>query len=283
MVALILVSYIAGGAVEVAFAVMRKETINEGFLVTGMLFPLVMPPTVPLWMAAIGVAFGVFVGKELFGGTGRNIFNPAILGRCFLFLAYPDAMASRWIAPGSGPTGRMLEFVSANDVQAMTEATPLALAKQGELTSIWDMFIGAIPGSIGETSALAIILGGMFLLITRVASWRTVVSTIGSAAIVAGILHINNPDKCAPVLWSLFAGGLMFGAFFMTTDPVSSPSTNVGKYIYGGIIGTMTILVRNFGGYAEGMMFAILFGNIVAPIIDEMVVTVQIRRLANEG
>jgi Na+-transporting NADH:ubiquinone oxidoreductase subunit B/electron transport complex protein RnfD len=236
LVPMIIVSYAAGGVVEVAFAVIRKEEIAEGFLVTGMVFPLILPPTLPLWMVGVGVAFGVFVGKELFGGTGRNIFNPAIVGRCFLALAYPAAMSSNWTTAGGGLTGRMLQYVSSSSVDAVSTATPLVLAKQGELVSLWKMLLGNTSGSIGETSAIAIILGGVFLLLTRVANWRTVVSILASAMILAGIFHNSQPDQFAPALWHLCAGGLLFGAFFMATDPVTSPVTNIGKWFYGIII-----------------------------------------------
>lgn len=283
MVAMLVVSYAAGGAVEVAFAVIRKEEINEGFLVTGMLFPLILPPTLPLWMVGVGVAFGVFIGKELFGGTGRNIFNPAILGRCFLALAYPAAMSGNWITPGSGTTGRMLQYISASNLDAVSSATPLVLAKQGEIVDILKMFLGNTSGSIGETSAIAIVLGGVFLLFTRVANYRSVVGTIGSAFVMAAIFHYSDPERFAPAVWHICAGGLLFGAFFMVTDPVSSPITNTGKWIYGIIIGVVTMLIRNFTGYVEGVMFAILLGNIMAPILDEIVFNIRIKRLKNEG
>lgn len=283
LVAMIMVSYMAGGAVEVIFAMVRKENINEGLLVTGMLFPLILPPTLPLWMVAVGIAFGVFAGKELFGGTGRNIFNPAIVGRCFLALAYPAAMSANWTTPGTGLTGRMLQYVGASNVDAVSQATPLVLAKQGNLVELLHMFTGNTSGSLGETSALAIIIGGVFLLFTRVANWRTVVSILGSIMIIAGIFHHTESERFAPALWHLCAGGLLFGVFFMATDPVTSPITNAGKWIYGIIIGVTTWLIRNFTGYVEGVMFAILLGNIVAPILDELVFKVRIRALRNEG
>jgi Na+-transporting NADH:ubiquinone oxidoreductase subunit B/electron transport complex protein RnfD len=282
LIAMLVVSYAAGGAVEVIFAIVRKEEINEGFLVTGMLFPLILPPTLPLWMVGVGVAFGVFVGKELFGGTGRNIFNPALVGRCFLALAYPAAMSGNWISAGSGLTGRLFQYISALNVDAVSTATPLVLAKQGNLIGLSNMFFGNTTGSIGETSAIAIILGGVFLLLTRVANWRTVVSILGSSALLAGILYYSGPERFAPVLWHLCAGGLLFGAFFMATDPVTCPVTNAGKWLYGIVIGIATILIRNFTGYVEGVMFAILLGNIVAPILDEIVFNVRLGRLRSE-
>ena len=282
IIAMLVVSYAVGGAVEVAFAIIRKEQINEGFLVTGMIFPLILPPMTPLWMVAIGIAFGVFVGKEIFGGTGRNVFNPALVGRCFLALAYPANMAGRYISPGSGLTGRIFKYIVPSGIDAVSQATPLALAKQGNLLEMSHMFLGNISGSLGETSALAIVLGGVFLLFTRVANWRTVVGIIGTVVVMGAIFHHSNPERFAPALWHLCAGGLLFGAFFMATDPVTSPITNAGKWLYGGMIGIITMLIRNFTGYVEGVTFAILLGNITAPILDEIVFKIRIRRLAVE-
>ena len=284
-IAMVIVSYAAGLTVEALFAMIRKEGINEGFFVTGILFPLTLPPNLPLWMVALGVAFGVFVGKELFGGTGRNLFNPALVGRCFLSLAYPKTMSAGWVEPGQDLWGRLLTW----NVDALSSATPLAAAKQGEMTSVAHMFLGSVSGSAGETSAFLIILGGVFLLFTRVANWRTVVSLLGSFVILTTALIVGHkvtypmPGVFGPVMWHLFAGGLLFGAFFMATDPVTSPTTNTGKWFYGIIIGSVIVLIRNFTGYVEGVTFAILLGNIVAPILDEIVIAVRIRRLKSEG
>ena len=282
VIPMIIVSYVAGGMVEVLFAVIRKEPIAEGFLVTGLIFPLVLPPTTPLWMVAIGCMFGVFVGKEIFGGTGRNLFNPAIVGRCFLLLAYPSEMSASWVKPGNGITGRLLEYISATNVEVMTSATPLVEASKHGLEDMSHLVLGSVAGCVGETSSLMIICGGVFLLLTKVGNFRTVVGILASSAAFQAILHGVNPEQYAPALWHLFAGGLLFGAFFMATDPVSSPSTKEGKWVYGILIGVITILIRNFSGYVEGMMFAILLGNIAAPIIDEMVFSVRLRMLINE-
>jgi len=267
VLAVIIVSYAAGGAIEVLFAVVRKEEINEGFLVTGLVFPLILPPGIPLWMVAVGCAFGVLVGKELFGGTGRNLFNPALVGRCFLAIGYPRPMSGSWIEPGAGLLGRLTQYVARAD--AVSAATPLAAAKQGQLTGLWDLFTGHVLGSIGETSALAILIGGGFLLVTRVANWRTVAGILLSFAVLAGILHAADP--------------VLFGAFFMATDPVTSPITSGGKWAYGIVIGVVTVLIRNLTGYVEGMMFAILLGNICAPLMDEVAIRMRLRRLADEG
>jgi Na+-transporting NADH:ubiquinone oxidoreductase subunit B len=286
--AMVVVSYAAGLTVETIFAMIRKEGINEGFFVTGILFPLILPPNLPLWMVALGVAFGVFIGKELFGGTGRNLFNPALVGRCFLSLAYPKEMAAGWVEPSQKLAGGFLTWIG-RPLDSVSGATPLALAKRGEMVSVAHMFLGSVSGSAGETSAILIILGGVFLLFTRVANWRIVASLLGSFVVLTGALIMGGavayplPGVFAPLMWHLFAGGLLFGAFYMATDPVTSPTTNAGKWFYGMIIGSTTVLIRNFTGYVEGVTFAILLGNIVAPILDEVVVGIHLRRLRNEG
>jgi Na(+)-translocating NADH:ubiquinone oxidoreductase B subunit len=287
VLAMVIVSYVAGGAVEVLFAVVRKEEINEGFLVTGLLFPLVLPPATPLWMVAVGVVFGVLVGKELFGGTGRNLFNPALVGRVFLVLAYPKTLADSWLYARPHAFGDVLpmdlDAISAatrSAVDVMTSATPLVAAKNGVFVSLWNLFFGTISGSAGETSAAAVLLGGLFLLLVGVSSWRTVFSTLGSFAIVTFALHGGSPYM---TLWHMLAGGILLGAFFMATDPVSSPMTKAGRVAYGCIIGVSAALIRNLTGYVEGVMFSILLGNIFAPILDEVVLVFKMRRLREEG
>ncbi len=287
--AMIIVSYAAGLTVEALFSIVRKEDINEGFFVTGMLWPLILPPTLPLWMVGLGVAFGVLIGKELFGGTGRNVFNPALVGRCFLALAYPKAMAASYLEPSHDLAGRLLTWVDGSTADAVSSATPLALAKQGEMVATSHMFLGSVSGSAGETSAILIIMGGIFLLLTRVANWRSVAAILASFFVLTTVLVADNrasydmPGLLGPAIWHLFAGGLLFGAFFMATDPVTGPTTNAGKWMYGIIIGSVTVLIRNFTGYVEGVTFAILLGNIVAPILDEIVISIRIRRLRSEG
>ncbi len=282
VLAMIVVSYAVGGAVELAFAVVRKRGVNEGFLVTGLLFPLTLPPSLPLWMVGVGVAFGVLVGKELFGGTGRNLFNPALVGRCFLVLGYPAAMSGSWIEPAQVGWGRLFQYVDASHVDAITSATPLVSARYGVLAPLPDLFLGQVPGCIGETSALVIIVGGMFLILTRVANWRTVAGCLGAFGLFAAALHYAEPGRFAPAGWHLNAGGLLLGAFFMATDPVTSPITNAGKWAYGVLIGSATVLIRNLTGFVEGTMFAILLGNMCAPVLDEIVIRFRIRRLALE-
>ena len=278
VLAMIAVSYAAGGATEVFFAILRKEDIKEGFLVTGLLFPLILPPGLPLWLVAAGVVFGVVVGKELFGGTGRNIFNPALVGRCFLLLSYSETMSQKsWVAPVAAWPGRLGQYAA----DTVSGATPL-MAGDYSCQSITNMFFGNVTGCIGETSALALIAGGIFLCITRVANWRTVAAVLGSFTILTAVLHEALPDVVGPVHWQLVGGGLMLGAFFMATDPITSPVTTGGKWACGCLIGILTVLIRNFAGTAEGIMYAILLGNIAAPILDEVAIRWRLRRLRRE-
>lgn len=281
---LMMVSYAAGGLVEVVFSIVRKEEINEGFLVTGFIFPLILPPGIPLWMAAAGVIFGVLVGKEVFGGTGRNLFNAALLGRCFLLLGYPAAMSASWVKPqASGDWLGWLKALPGIPADAITGATPLVLAKSGSLTSLWDLFIGRIPGCLGETSALAILAGGLFLIVMRVVSLRTILGCVLSFSVLGAILHALMPARVQPLSFNFLAGGFLFGTLFMATDPVTGPVTGVARWIYGAIIGIVTILIRSFSGYVEGVMFAILLGNIFAPLLDQMVIRYKVRSYARES
>ena len=278
---IILVSYLAGGFWEVLFAIARKHEINEGFLVTGLLFPLTLPPHIPLWQVAIGISFGVVFGKEIFGGTGMNVFNPALVARAFLFFAYPAQISGSnvWVA-----------------VDGYTKATPLAVAAAAAKGSLViealhqagynfnNMFLGFIPGSIGETSALACVIGLMFLLITRVASWRTVAGCVLGFLVMSGAFYLmRGPEKLAffalPPHWHLVMGGFAFGAVFMATDPVSCSATDLGRWIYGFLIGILTVLIRVINpAYPEGVMLAILFMNMFAPLIDYFVVENHIKK-----
>ncbi len=257
-----LVVFVVGGLFEAMFAVIRGHEINEGFLVTGFLIPLTMPPTVPLWMLAVATIFGVVIGKEIFGGTGYNIFNPALTARAFLFFAYPSKMSGNipWISP----------------VDSMSAATPL-LAKSSNLDisyNCWDMFYGYVPGSVGETSTLAILLGAFILLVTKIGSWRIMFSTCIGMIITSLLLNqlssvSNNPMLQLTPLEHFVMGGFAFGMVFMATDPVSSAHTNIGRWVYGLLIGFMVVVIRCINpAYPEGMMLAILFANAFAPLID---------------
>ena len=260
---IIAVSYTAGFFVEFIFAVVRKHKIHEGFLVTGLIFPVVLPPTTPLWVVAVGVMFGVLFGKEVFGGTGRNIFNPALVGRLFITMAFPAIMTTSWRMPFT---------------DAITSATPLAVYKTtGSMASISDLLIGNTAGSMGETCRIAIIIGGLFLIFTKASNWRIPVSYIGSVFIFGAIGNHFLPASIAPPVFQVFTGGLLFGAMFMATDPVTSPFTRAGKYTFGILCGILTILIRSFSGYVEGVMFSIVFMNGLAPLIDHVVLALKYR------
>ena len=272
----ILVSYIVGLGIEFAWAQWKGEEIQEGYLVSGIIIPMIVPVGCPLWMLAIAVAFAVVIGKEIFGGTGMNIFNVALVARAFLFFSYPTKMSGDqvWIA---NDTIFGLGHVA---VDSTTGATPLGqLAAGTDITaSLQDMILGFIPGSIGETSVVAIAIGAVILLWTGIASWRTMFSVIAGGAIAAVILQAT--DMCA-IAWyeHLVLGGFAFGAVFMATDPVTSARTNTGKYIYGFMIGALAIIIRVMNpGYPEGMMLAILFGNMMAPLIDHYVVEANVSK-----
>ncbi len=264
----IIVSYIAGGLVEILFALVRKKEIEEGFLVTGLIFPLVLPPTVPLWVVAVGVMFGVIFGKEIFGGTGRNIFNPALVGRLFITIAFPEIMTTSWRVPF---------------VDGITSATPLVVYKTtGEVTPYLNLLLGTSAGSMGEAFRIGIILGGLFLMFTRVSNWRVPISYLGTVLLFSLIGNRLLPMKIAPPIFQLLTGGLLFGAMFMATDPVTSPYTRTGKIIFGIAAGFFTILIRTFSGYTEGVMFSIVLMNGFAPLIDHIVISIKYRPLKNE-
>jgi Na+-transporting NADH:ubiquinone oxidoreductase subunit B len=297
VVPIIFVSYLVGGLWEVLFAIVRRHEINEGFLVTGMLFPLVLPPTIPLWQVAIGISFGIVIGKEIFGGVGYNILNPALTARAFLFFAYPAQISGDKVWVGSlnaTPFVDKLLGTASDKVDAITQATPLAIAAAAEKGSdaitalsdagysLWNMTIGTIPGCIGSTSVIAILLGMAFLLITGIASWRVMFSGIigcASMGFLFNLLPLDSAFANLPPIYHLVMGGFLFGIVFMATDPVSASATNTGKWIYGFLIGALTVLIRVTNpAYPEGTMLAILFMNVMAPLIDHFVVQSHIKK-----
>jgi Na+-transporting NADH:ubiquinone oxidoreductase subunit B len=269
----ILVTYVVGLSIECAFAQIRKEEVNEGFFVSGILIPLIIPIGTPLWMTALATAFAVVIGKEIFGGTGMNIFNPALVARAFVFFAFTPQMSgekvwySDWTMMGA-------------QVDGVSGATALEqLATTGQMQwSVMDAFLGFIPGSFGETSTLCILLGGALLLYTGIASWRTMLSVfVGGLAM--GYLFQAVGLTEYPAYYHLLVGGFAFGAVFMATDPVTSAQTNTGKWIYGLMVGMLAVLIRVINpAYPEGMMLSILFMNALAPLIDYFVVERNIAR-----
>ncbi len=268
---LYVVSYGVGLAIEFASSQIRNEEVNEGYLMSGFLIPLIVPVDVPLWMLALAVAFAVIFGKEVFGGTGMNIWNPALLARVFLFFSYPTQM--------SGSEGWISLKAGEQLVDGFTGATPLALEGSAQYgTGFWDLFIGLVPGSVGETSVIAILLGAFILLWTGIASWKVMLSSVLGALFV-GLLADLAGISAVPCWEQLLMGGFAFGTVFMATDPVTSAQTEPGKWIYGFLIGALCIVVRLFNpGYAEGMMLAILLMNTAAPLIDHCVVSAHVSR-----
>lgn len=273
---MILVSYIVGLGIECIFAQVRKHEVSEGYFVTGMLIPLICPPDVPLWQLALAVAFAVIIGKEVFGGTGYNFLNPALVARAFLFFSYPIQMSGDtvWIAAQG---------------DAISGATPLGEMIAGAAkpsASVLDMIIGFMPGSVGETSVIAILIGALILLVTGVASWRIMLSIFVGGAAMGLIFNAvgANAYMTMPFYYHFLMGGFMFGAVFMATDPVTAAHTNTGKYIYGFLIGVMAVLIRVVNpAYPEGMMLAILLLNVFAPLIDYYVVDANIRKRAKRA
>ena len=263
---MIIVSYVVGLGIEFAVAQMKGHEINEGFLVSGLLIPMIMPVEAPLWMVALSTAFAVIIGKEIFGGTGMNIWNPALLARAFFFFSYPSMISGDKV------------WIAGDTADAISQATPLAQMALGQpLTySTADMFWGFIPGSVGETSAFCILIGAVILLLTNVASWRTMISVFVGGYLMALIFQ---PISGVEAYQQLLMGGFAFGAVFMASDPVTSAQTNTGKYVYGLLIGAMAVIIRCINpGYPEGMMLAILLMNTFAPLIDWFVVQANIKR-----
>ena len=269
------VTFIVGGFWEVLFAMKRGHEVNEGFFVTSILFSLILPATIPLWQVALGITFGVVIGKEVFGGTGKNFLNPALTGRAFLYFAYPAQISGDaiWTA-----------------VDGFSGATPLGLAAMGGVDAIlatdiswFSAFIGTVQGSVGEVSTLAIMIGGAIIMYAKIAAWRIVagvaLGVIGTTLLFNVIGSDTNPMFGVPFWWHSVIGGLAFGMFFMATDPVSASMTNTGKWVFGALIGVMTILIRVVNpAFPEGIMLAILFANLFAPLIDNFVVQANIKR-----
>ncbi|WP_203140676.1 NADH:ubiquinone reductase (Na(+)-transporting) subunit B [Marinobacter mangrovi] len=273
------VTFVVGGFWEVLFATVRRHEVNEGFFVTSILFALICPPTIPLWQVALGITFGVVIGKEVFGGTGKNFLNPALTGRAFLYFAYPAQISGDtvWTA-----------------VDGFSGATPLSLAAAGGIEAVqhsvsWmSAFLGTIQGSMGETSTLAILIGGGILLIMKIASYRIVggvmIGMIGTSLLLNAVGSDTNPMFAVPAHWHLVMGGFAFGMMFMATDPVSSAMTNTGKWTFGILVGLMTVLIRVVNpAFPEGIMLAILFANLFAPLMDHFVVQANIKRRLARG
>jgi Na+-transporting NADH:ubiquinone oxidoreductase subunit B len=277
---LYIVTMVVGLSWEVLFAVVRKLEVNEGFFVTGILFPLILPPTTPLWQAALGISFGVVLAKEVFGGTGMNFVNPALAARAFLFFAYPAEISGDRVWTAAPPEALVDGFSGATQLAQMRQMTG-PFADQG--FSWMKAFVGLEPGSMGETSVIACLIGAVILIVTRIGSWRTMagvaLGTIAMATLFNLIGSKTNPYFAVPFWWHMVVGGWAFGTVFMATDPVTSPFSERGKWIYGIMIGALVVLVRAVNpAYPESMMLVILFMNVVAPLIDYGIVRANVRR-----
>lgn len=270
-----IVTLVAGGLWEVLFSVVRKHDVNEGFFVSSILFALTLPPSIPLWQVALGISFGVVIGKEVFGGTGKNFLNPALTGRAFLYFAYPASMSGDavWTA-----------------VDGFTGATALGHAAMGGVAAIheagiswWGTFLGFEQGSMGETSTLACLIGAAFLIYTRIANWRIIAGVMAGMVVTSTVFNIIGSSSDAmyamPWYWHLTLGGFAFGTVYMATDPVSASHTNAGRWVFGALVGFMTVLIRVVNpAFPEGIMLAILFANIFAPLIDYVVIKINIAK-----
>ncbi len=289
---LVVVSYVVGLGVEFIFAIIKNHEVEEGYLVTGMLVPLIVPVDIPLWMLAVAIVFGVVLGKEVFGGTGMNILNPALTIRAFLFFAYPTWMSGDkvWV---HGAVGRAQDIAEGANLDAISGETVLGALAQGKDLGydLWDMFWGFIPGSVGETSTFLIVLAGLFLIYSKIGSWRIMLSSVVGALVMGLIFNgvvdmgwINEGSKFYSLMstefWHhLLIGGFAFGVVFMATDPVTASQTNKGKWVYGFLIGFLSIMIRVFNpAYPEGVMLAILLMNVFAPTIDHYVVQGNVKR-----
>ena len=286
IIPLYLVSYIVGLAIEFTSAQLRGHEVNEGYLVSGMIIPLIVPVDVPLWMLALAVAFAVIFGKEVFGGTGMNIWNPALLARAFLFFSYPSKMSGDTVWIGGVDAGNSAWCAGNGLVDGFSGATPLANASMEGLQehgyTLLNMVLGNIPGAVGETSVIAILLGAIVLVFTGVASWKIMVSSI-AGGLAVGYIGFACGATDLPGYYQLVMGGFLFGSVFMATDPVTSAQTECGKWIYGFLVGALAVTVRIWNpGYAEGMMLAILLMNTFAPLIDHLVIECSIKRRAKK-
>jgi Na+-transporting NADH:ubiquinone oxidoreductase subunit B len=278
-----IVSYVVGLGIEIAFAQMRHEEVAEGYFVSGMLIPLVMPVDVPLWMVAVATVFAVVIGKEVFGGTGMNILNPALVARAFLFFAYPSHMSGNqvWIAGLTDGTGVIDGYSGSTILGQAAQNTSTFVNGLGQPYTPMDMFVGTIPGSFGETSTLAILIGAAILILTGIGSWKIIVSVFAGGAVMGLILNLFavNEFMALPFWQHLLLGGFAFGAVYMATDPVTGAQTERGKWIYGFLIGILAILIRVLNpAYPEGVMMAILLMNVFAPLIDHYIIEANIRR-----
>ncbi len=275
--ALILVVFVFGIAAEAAFTYPRGKPVTSAVFVTCLIFSLSLPPTLPFWMAILGIIVGVAIGKMVFGGFGQNVFNPAMVGRCFIYITFPLQMTNTWIRPMWGGAAGFGHWINPA-ADAVTSATPLVGLREGIYPPLQELILGRIPGSMGETSALLIILGGLYILYKKAAPWRLALSCLLGGLVLSGVLHGAGIPSVASPVPALLSGSFLFGAMFVVTEPISGAKTNPGQWIYGFVIGGLTIVLRGFSNFSEGIMFSVLIMNAFVPILDQTVHRFQERR-----
>lgn len=272
---LLLVITLAGILTEYIFTRNRKQPVSEAIFVSCILYTLTLPPTIPYWIAIIGIIFGIIFGKELFGGFGKNIYNPALVGRSFIYVSFAQPMTLHWQLPTQGFTQWL------TNIDHITSATPMIeFQSSGHLTPYLNLLIGNVSGSIGETSAILILIAAIYLIKTKTASWQIMGSVVLGFVSLNSILYLLNFPSIPPTVWGLLSGGILFGAVFMATDPISAPSTKAAKWIYGFLIGFIVVIIRGFSLFSGGTMFAILIGNTFAPLLDQMIIRLKKKKVA---
>jgi Na+-transporting NADH:ubiquinone oxidoreductase subunit B len=274
--ALTVVVIIFGFATEAIFTFRQGKPVTLAVFVTCLIFSLSSPPTLPMWMAVLGIIFGVGLGKMAFGGFGQNIFNPAMVGRCFLYITFPIQMTSQWVKPMWGGVAGFAHWSPPAD--ALTGATPLAALRDGTVYPWVHLFVGNIPGSLGETSALLILLGGAYIVYKKAAQWRLAVAPLLGGIVLSSVLHVADLSNIPDPLSTVLAGSFLFGAFFVVTEPISGAKTNLGQWIYGFFIGGLTVILRGFSNFSEGIMFSVLIMNAFVPIMDQYIGQIQAKK-----
>jgi Na+-transporting NADH:ubiquinone oxidoreductase subunit B len=267
---------VCGIITEALFTFPRKRPVTSAVFVTGLIFTLSLPPTIPFWMAVIGIVVGVALGKMVFGGFGQNVFNPAMVGRCFIYITFPLQMTNRWVEPFWGGLGGLTKWSASLD--SLTLATPLEVLRQGDSMPWQDLLFGRTSGSIGEMSAILILLGGLYIVIKNAASWRLALSCLLGGIIGSGFLRMVGFNQIPDPLTTLMAGSFLFGAFFIVTEPVSGAKTKTGQWIYGAMIGSLIVVLRGFSNFSEGVMFSVLILNAFVPILDQTIRQVQAKK-----
>lgn len=270
---LISVIFIFGIVAEAMFTLMQGKPVTSAVFVTCLIFALSLPPTTPVWIAIVGIVSGVVFGKMAFGGFGKNVFNPAMVGRCFIYIAFPKELTNRWVEPMWGNMGGFASWTP--PIDAVTQATPLAKLREGISPSLQDLFLGNVSGSMGETSVILIGLGGLFIIYKKAAPWRLALSCLSGGILLAGLLRWAGVSTIPPIWHTLCAGSFLFGCAFVVTEPISGPKTKTGQWVYGFMVGGLTIILRGFSNFAEGIMFSVLLMNAFGPILDYTVGLIQ--------